>query len=47
MGINFFIGGTGQGKTTMAQHLCEQRSEARGVPVVVLDPEGVLHHKGA
>jgi len=47
MGIQFFIGGTGQGKTTMAQHLCTERSAARGVPVIVLDPEGVLSHKGA
>lgn len=47
MGIQFFIGGTGQGKTTMAQHLCGERAEKRGVPVITLDPEGVLHDKGA
>jgi len=47
MGIQFFIGGTGQGKTTMAEHLCEERSSKRGVPMIILDPEGVLHHRGA
>ncbi len=47
MGIHFFIGGTGQGKTTMAQHLCGERAAERDVPVVILDPEGVLSYAGA
>jgi DNA helicase HerA-like ATPase len=47
MGIHFFIGGPGQGKTTMAQHLCAERAGAAGVPIIVLDPEGVLHYDGA
>jgi len=47
MGIQFFIGGTGQGKTTMMQHVCEERASARAVPTILLDPEGVLSHQGA
>jgi hypothetical protein len=47
MGIQFYIGATGQGKTSLAQAQAAELSAERGVPVVILDPEGLLHYDGA
>lgn len=47
MGLELLVGGTGQRKTTLAQFLCSERADERGVSVVILDPEGVLHYDGA
>lgn len=47
MGICFLVGAMGQGKTSLAEHLAAARSEERGVPIVILDPEGLLSYDGA
>jgi hypothetical protein len=47
MGISFYIGDTGSGKTTLAEAHAATQAAIRGVPLVVVDSEGVLHHPDA
>lgn len=42
MGISFYIGDTGSGKTTLAETHAIEQAARRGVPVVIVDSEGVL-----
>jgi hypothetical protein len=47
MGISFYIGDTGSGKTTLAEAHAATQAAIRGVPLVVIDSEGVLSHPDA
>ncbi len=47
MGISFYIGDTGSGKTTLAETHAAEKAAERGVPLVVVDSEGVLHNADA
>ncbi len=47
MGISFYIGDTGSGKTTLAETHAAEKAAERGVPLVVVDSEGVLNSADA